>query len=95
MIVYFQYGKTDIQPILNLEDALERAIVKVGVGEYDGNEIAADGSDGSLYMYGPDADKLFNVVRPVLESADFMQNATAILRYGPPGDGVVQKEVKI
>ena len=95
VIVHFQYGKTDIQPALNLGNALEKAIVKAGVGEYDGNEIAVDGSDGSLYMYGPDADRLYKVVRPVLESVDFMQNATVVLRYGPPGKDVVEKHVKI
>ena len=95
VIVYFQYGKTDIQPILDLGDALNKVIVKAGVGEYDGNEIAADGSDGSLYMYGPDADTLFNTVRPVLESVDFMRNATVRIRYGPPGNGVAEKAVKI
>lgn len=56
-----------------------------------GNEIAADLSDGSLYMYGPDAEALLAVVRPLLASADCLRNARATLRYGPPEDGVLER----
>ena len=55
------------------------------VGEYDGDEIAVDLSDGSLYMYGPTGDALFAAVKPVLESANFMKGAVVTVRYGPPG----------
>ena len=95
VIVHFNYGKTDLQPIFDLGDELEAAINNAGVGEFDGNEIARDGSDGSLYMYGPDADRLFESVRPVLESSEFMQGAIVTIRYGPPQDGVEEREVKI
>ncbi len=93
VIVSFQYGSTDLSRIFQLEKRLEDAIEEAHAGEYDGNEIAVDGSDGSLYMYGPDADRLFDVVRPILESTDFMQGARALLRYGPPGEGVEEKTV--
>lgn len=95
VIVHFQYDKTDLQPIFDLEDELEQAIVKAGVGEFDGNEIAADGSDGYLYMYGPDADRLFAAVKHVLEASDLIHGATVMLRYGPPEDGVEEKELQI
>jgi hypothetical protein len=52
-----------------LEKKLETAVGAAKVGEFDGNEMAVDGSDGFLYMYGPDADQLFDAVKPVLESA--------------------------
>jgi len=54
VIVHFQYGSTDLSRLFVLEDELERAIAAAGAGEFDGNEVAADGSDGYLYMYGPD-----------------------------------------
>ena len=67
-----------------------------GVGELDGNEIGADGSDGNLFMYGPDADKLFEAVKPVLESADFLSEVAVRLWYGPlDEDDVKQKEVRL
>ena len=58
---------------------------RLGAGEFDGDEFAADLSDGSIYMYGADADRLLGVVRPVLESAPFMAGAVVHVRYGPPG----------
>src|SRR5512143_2371963 len=63
VIVEFQYGSTDLGPLFALEDELIAAIEAAEVGDYDGNEVATDGSDGSLYMYGPDAVKLADVVR--------------------------------
>jgi hypothetical protein len=43
-----------------------------------------DGSDRFLYMYGAGADRLFEVIEPVLKTTDFMQGAEVQLRYGPP-----------
>lgn len=48
---------------------LKRAIDEAAVRELDGNEIAVDLSDGSLYMYGPDAEALLVVVRPFILAA--------------------------
>jgi hypothetical protein len=88
VIVHFDYGSTDLKPIFELEEQLMAAIAKANVGELDGNEVATDGSDGYLYMYGPDADVLFAAVRPVLEQCAFMRGARVRVRYGPPADGV-------
>ena len=95
VIVHFKYGKKDLEPIFELEDELGKAIDKAKVGEYDGKDIAADLTDGTLYMYGPDADQIFAVVQPILKDKDFMQGATVNIRYGPPEDGVEGKEIKI
>jgi hypothetical protein len=46
-------------------------------------------------MYGPDGDRLFQVVEPVLKSAPFMRGAKVKIRYGPPADGVREKELTI
>jgi hypothetical protein len=86
VLVHFAYGSRDLGPMFALEDQLERAINEARVGEYDGNEIAVDGSDATLYMYGPDADRLFAVVKPILESAAFMRGAKVVLRYGEATD---------
>lgn len=95
VIVRFDYGTTDLNPLFALEDQLEEAIAEAGVGEYDGNEVAVSGSDGVLYMYGPDADALFAVVRLILAQSDSIRNAVATLRYGPPADDVRRVEVPI
>ena len=95
VIVHFQYGRTDLQPLSEIEARLEAAIKNAGVGEFDGDEIAEDGSDGSLYMYGPDADNLFAIVQPILNSSDFMQGAFVTVRYGPPQVSTKEFKVKI
>ena len=61
---------------------MQKAITLDGVGEYDGNQVAADGSDGYLYMYGPDGDRLFETIKPILMSTDFTKNAFVKIRYG-------------
>lgn len=88
VIVEFTYGSTNLDALFKLEDQLEKAINAGNVGELDGNEMAADGSTGILYMYGPDADKLFAVVKPLLEAAPCMLGAEVHLRYGPREEGV-------
>jgi hypothetical protein len=95
VIVHFNYGSTDLQPLFALEEKLEQASSLAGAGEFDGNEVAADGSDGYLYMYGPNADRLFEVIKPVLESCVFMKGAKVRKRYGPPKDGVRESIVTI
>lgn len=92
VIVYFKYGSTDLERLFNLEQQLESAISDADVGEFDGNEIAANGSDGYLYMYGPDANRLFEVVKPILEATTFTRGASVKLRYGPPEEGVSEVE---
>lgn len=64
---------------------------RAGVGEFDGNEIASDLSEGTLYMYGPDAEALFKVVQPILVGASCLRRASATLRFGPPKDGVPKR----
>ena len=95
VIVPFDYGSRDLEPLFALEAKLEEAIAAGDAGEYDGNEVAASGSDGTLYMYGPDADALFAVVKPILASAVCIRNALATLRYGPPADDVRRVEVSL
>ncbi len=91
VIAHFDYAADSLDPLSRLEDRLEAAISGAGVGEFDGNEIAVDLSDGSLYMYGPDAEALFAVVRPVLATAECLRNVRVLLRFGPPEDGVPER----
>ena len=95
VIVRFQYGSTDLTRLFELEGRLTAAVAAKRAGEYDGNEVAVDGSDGVLYLYGPDADRLYEAIRPVLEATPFMKAATATKRYGPPQDGVRSVTVTI
>ena len=95
MIIHFDYGSTDLEPLFALEAQLESAINSANAGEYDGNEVAVDGSDGRLYMYGSNADYLFEVVEPILKTVDFMRGAKIKKRYGPPQDGIEESLITL
>jgi len=67
-----------------LEDLLEHEISRQGVGEYDGNEIGQ--GEAWLFMYGPDADRLFSAIEPILRRSPLASRALVKLRYGGPGE---------
>jgi hypothetical protein len=46
-------------------------------------------------MYGPDAARLAEVVRPILEAAPFMKGARVRIRYGEPGADVREDVVQL
>jgi hypothetical protein len=87
VIIAFKYGQKSLDALRALEDQLEDAVAKADAGEFDGDEIATDLSDGSLYLYGPDADALWTAIAPAVKAARFMRGAQVRLRYGPPEDG--------
>jgi len=91
VIVHFTYFKEDLDALHELDGKLEKTIREAQVGAYDWHEIAMDLSDGSLYMYGPNAENLFKVVKPILEQTDFTKGAIAMLRFG----GAAEIEVQI
>lgn len=71
------------EDINRLETRLGAAVQSRSVGEFDGNEFG--GGECVLYMYGPDADALFTVVKPLLIGSALSKGAYAIKRYGGPG----------
>lgn len=72
-----------------LSDALEAAINEAGVGEFDGNELG--GGECKLYMYGPDADRLYAAVSPILADSRLVRGGYVVKRYGPAGDPLTQQ----
>ncbi len=91
VIAEFDYEAESLDALLDVEEELEAALTGAGVGELDGNEVAVDLSDGSLYMYGPDAEALFAVVRPILAGAACLRNTRVTLRFGPPEEDVAER----
>jgi hypothetical protein len=72
-----------IDALNNLEDLLIEAIASARAGELDGNEVGQ--GEVKLYMYGPDAERLFAAIEPVLRTASLTQMAAVTVRRGPPG----------
>ena len=95
VIIHFSYGSTNLQYVFALEDLLRSAISEAAAGEYDGHEVADDGSDGSFYMYGPDAEVLLRVISPVLATFSFMRGATVTLWFGPPKRGTPKRVIQL
>ena len=45
VIIHFSYDSTDLSRVFDFEDQLESALQLANSGEFDGNEMAADGKD--------------------------------------------------
>jgi hypothetical protein len=71
------------QRILALEDQLSAAIKESGAGEFDGDEFG-EGVCKS-YMYGPSAERLSSLARPILKKFRPPAGSYLIKRYGKPG----------
>ena len=71
------------QRMFDLEDEISAAIESAGVGELDGDEWGSGSC--TIFLYGPDADRLWDAIAPVLERHPFERGSSAVRRYGPPG----------
>lgn len=72
------------EAMYELEEQLEQAIKKASAGEFDGDEFGE--GECVLFMYGPDADDLYQVIEPVLKLASLAAGGYAIKRYGDTFD---------
>ncbi len=95
VIISFQYEMEELDPLHELEDKLRTLLTGKNIGELDGHEIAMDGTDGFLYLYGPNAEVLFKAIKPTLESTSFMIGASARLRFGAVKSNASEIEVII
>ncbi|MGK7390098.1 MAG: hypothetical protein ACNS60_07095 [Candidatus Cyclobacteriaceae bacterium M2_1C_046] len=95
VVVYFTYYQDGLDALHELDLKLDNIISEKGVGTYDWHEIAMDDSDGSIYMYGPDAEQLFKAVKPTLDKVPWMKGAIAVLRFGGNDADALELEVEI
>jgi hypothetical protein len=94
VIISFEYGNADWDPFYDWEDELRELLSENPIGEWDGHALNDDDTDGILFLYGRNAEELFKLVKPVLEKADFMKTATALLTFGDRLEGT-QIEVPV
>lgn len=90
VIIQFDYPYDELDELFKLDQELDDAITKNQVGVYDYHEVQIDGADARLYMYGPNAEKLFKVVQPILQQTPYMKGAVALLQFG----GIDEKDAK-
>jgi hypothetical protein len=86
--VPLQGERGDFAYIEELGDRLAERVDAAGVGEFDGNMIGKD--LGILYLYGPDADRLWEAIEGVLHSVSLPAGAYVVKQYGPPGSPETQ-----
>lgn len=85
-----------LEPLHDLERELGAAVTKAGTGELDGHEIAMDGRDGTIYLYGPDARALYDSVSALLRASPVTRGGFARLRYGPArADDIREEQIEI
>ena len=77
-----RWGWTTSTRCVALQEQLAEVIEPRGIGEVDGNEIAVDGSEGSLYAYGPDARAILQAALPVVCRSPLAAGGHVYLRYG-------------
>jgi len=77
--------------LATLEDRLREAIEAGVLGEFDGNEVGPTVT--TLYMYGPDAERLFAGIESTLRAYPLCKNARVVVRSGGPGAN--QREVRL
>jgi hypothetical protein len=85
-------SSADVEDCQALERALEKDILSAHAGEMDGNEIGE--GECTLFMYGPNADKLFDVVAGRLRASRLAKGGWVEKRYGPALDSRA-REVRV
>ncbi|MBL8091956.1 MAG: hypothetical protein KF758_02910 [Anaerolineales bacterium] len=95
VIIHFQYGLDTLDSLHDLENELETILEFAKVGFYDGNEINVNLNDGYMFMYGSDAEKIYEVIFPIIKLFPFMNNATVTLHYELPIGGTKEKVFSI
>jgi hypothetical protein len=73
----------EVQDVFALEDQLAEVIEQENLGVFDGDEFGPDGV--TLYMYGPDAERLYAGIESVLKNFPLCKNAKVVKRYGELG----------
>jgi hypothetical protein len=88
-----QFGSPEERDaMMALEDGLRQAIEEASAGEFDGDEFG--GGECVLFMYSPDADRLFGVIEPLLKAAPEAAGGYAVKRYGEAHDATA-REVRV
>ncbi len=72
------------EAIFAIEDLMSDAIERSTAGEFDGHEFGE--GECVLFMYGPEADRLFASIEPILKSSPLAAGGYAIKRYGDASD---------
>jgi len=82
-------SKAELTGLLKLEEQVALALERAHAGEHDGNEIG--GGEFTIYCYGPNGDRIFAAIEPVLRASALAKGARIVIRYGKPGARQVER----
>lgn len=85
VLVHLVGSGLDPDALAPFEDRLDETVRSTATGEFDGNEVAVDGTGATLYLYGPSAERLYAAISRVLEAEPLSRGARVEIRAGPPG----------
>ena len=83
--IYHEYD------LATIEDRLIEVLEREGLGEFDGDEVGP--GQTTLFMYGPDAERLFDGIEETLRGYPLCQGARVEIRRGGPG--AQQRELRL
>ncbi len=75
-----------------LEEALDSLVEEKGVGSLDGNEIG--GGEYTIWLYGPDGNRLAEVVISAAKAFGIPPGASVFLRHGDVEDPGAKEEIR-
>jgi hypothetical protein len=76
-----------LDAVFELEDIFKETLETSGVGDFDGDEFCEGPVETSVtfFMYGPDANKIYQVVLPILMRLPSLLGSYITKRYGGLG----------
>ncbi|GLW06985.1 hypothetical protein Misp01_21150 [Microtetraspora sp. NBRC 13810] len=77
-------------PLGAIEHALRRVAENTGAGAWDGHHADNRSRVVTMFLRGPDVDRLFAAVEGVLKAFALPPRSLAIKRYGPAGSREAQ-----
>jgi hypothetical protein len=84
-------SEVEREALAALGDHLGEQVDRAGAGEFDGHEVGMGRFD--LFFYGPDADRLFQCIRPGLLEVRWPGSVSVTRRYGKPGARQAREEL--
>ena len=93
VILRFKCNAVTLEKLLEIEDVLSEYVEEHNLGEYDGYDVPVTQEECFFYFYGPDAEAVFASLQTFFRPLDVLPISSAVIRKGPPEDGVVQREV--
>lgn len=80
-IHFTDYGNANLNRVFEVSDEIKEALHESRLGEFDGNLLAVDGSDGYLFLFGPNVRELYESIKPILLRTTIFKNADIRLGF--------------